>query len=117
MKLFFLCLMALAYVAAGAYHFINPMFYKKIMPPWLPAHHTLIYISGVCEVVLGIMLIPEATRQIGAWGIIVLLIAVFPANIQMMINFWNRNNPYLWIAIARLPLQAVLIWWAWLYTR
>ena len=46
-----------------------------------------------------------------------LLVAIFPANIQMMINFWNKNNPYLWIAIARLPLQILLIWWAWSYTK
>lgn len=117
MKLFFLCLMALGYVIAGIFHFTHPSVYKKIMPLWLPYHHALIYISGVCEIVFGLMLIPEYTRPIGAWLIIAMLVAIFPANIQMMINFWNRNNPYLWIAIARLPLQIVLIWWALAYTK
>jgi len=117
MKLFFLYLMALAYAATGVYHFVNPAFYKKIMPPWLPYPYALIYISGICEMVFGLMLIPDATRQMGAWAIIALLIAIFPANVQMMINFRNRNNPYLWLAIARLPLQGLLIWLAWMFAK
>jgi len=117
MKLIFLYVMALGYVIAGIIHFTHPAFYKKIMPLWLPYHFALIYISGVCEIVFGLLLLPEATRSIGAWLIIALLIAIFPANIQMAINYWNRNNPYLWIAIARLPLQILLIWWAWIYTK
>jgi uncharacterized membrane protein len=60
-------------------------------------------------------LIPDATRSIAAWLIIALLIAIFPANIQMSINFKRKNNPYFWITIVRLPLQLLLIWWAWLY--
>ncbi|OFY99356.1 MAG: DoxX family protein [Bacteroidetes bacterium RIFCSPLOWO2_12_FULL_31_6] len=117
MKLILLCLMALMYVAAGIYHFVNPKLYMKIMPPYLPYHLQLIYISGVIEIVLGILLIPESTRTIAAWLIIALLIAVFPANIQMAINFWQKNSSSLWIAIARLPLQVVLIWLAWLFTK
>jgi uncharacterized membrane protein len=69
------------------------------------------------EIVLAVFLIPAATRVYAAAGIILLLILIFPANIQMMINFYRRHNPYLWITILRLPLQPVLVWWAWLYTH
>lgn len=112
-----LYVMALLYVAAGANHFINPRFYKPIMPPWLPWHMELIYISGACEILFGALLIPAATRIPAAWLIIALLIAVFPANIQMLINFNAVQHKYLWAAWLRLPLQLVLIWWAWIFTR
>ena len=117
MNLFFFYLMALAYVIAGIFHFTNPKAYKKIMPPRLPYPLALIYISGACEIIFGLMLIPESTRHLGAWLIIVLLVAIFPANIQMMLNFRHKQNVYFWISIARLPLQGFLIWWAWLYTK
>jgi uncharacterized membrane protein len=109
--------MALVYVAAGIYHFINPKLYLKIMPHYLPWHLQLVYISGAIEIILGILLIPESTRPTAAWLVIALLIAVFPANIQMAVDFWNKKNPVLWMAILRLPLQPLLIWLAWLYTR
>lgn len=117
MKLVLLYVMSFAYIAAGINHFVAPKFYSRIMPDWLPWHSQLIFISGVCEVVLGILLLPLATRTFAAWGIIILLIAVFPANIQMAVTYWNKQNPYLWMALLRLPLQFVLIWWAWQYTR
>ena len=117
MKIALLYLMALIYIAAGIYHFVNPKLYLKIMPTYLPYHLQLIYLSGVIEIGLGILLIPEGTRSIAAWLIIAMLIAIFPANIQMAVTFWQKNSSSLWIAIARLPLQGVLIWWAWLYTK
>ena len=103
--------MALFYISAGIFHFVRPGFYLAIMPPYLPLHSALIYISGSCEIILGLLLFPAATRSL-AWGIIALLVAVYPANIQMMLNYWHNHNPYLWITIVRLPLQFVLIWWA-----
>lgn len=109
--------MAVLYAAAGINHFINPDFYKKIMPPYLPWHYTLIYISGVCEIVLGALLLPERTRPWAAWGIIALLVAVFPANVQMLLDYQRDQHPYLWIAMLRLPLQLLLIWWAFQYTK
>lgn len=117
MKTIFLYVMAVVYIAAGIYHFANPLFYKKIMPDYLPWHMQLIYISGACEIVLGLLLLPASTSTYAAWGIIALLIAVFPANIQMAINFYQKKHPYLWIALVRLPLQLVLIWWAYIYTK
>lgn len=117
MKLAMLYFMVLIFCAAGIYHFVNPKMYQRIMPAYMPYHIPLIYITGVLEIAFAILLIPESTRPLGAWLLIGLLIAIFPANIQMAINFWQKQNPSLWIAIIRLPLQFVLIWWAWIYTK
>src|ERR1700722_73457 len=114
MKNYLLYLMAVFYVGAGINHFVHPAFYMKIMPLWLPYPLQLMYISGVCEVLCGLLLFPVATRHLGAWLLILLLIAIFPANIHMAINYWQKSNPYLWIAIVRLPVQFVFIWWAWI---
>ena len=117
MRKFSLYSMVVLYTAAGVNHFINPHFYRKIMPPWLGWHNELIIISGVAEILLALLLLFTPTRRIAAWGIIVLLVAVFPANVQMMLNYNKESNPQLWIAIARLPLQLVLIWWAYRVTK
>jgi uncharacterized membrane protein len=103
---------SLFYILAGINHFISPLFYKKIMPTYIPWHITLIYISGLIEIFLGLLLLPLFTRKPAAWGIILLLIAVFPANIFMMTDYLNQHHPKLWITIVRLPLQILLIWWA-----
>ena len=87
------------------------------MPPWLPAHLRLVQISGVIEIMLGALLLVPKSRTMAAWGIIILLIAVFPANIQMLINYERENNSNTWIAVLRLPLQILLIWMAWLFTK
>jgi uncharacterized membrane protein len=117
MKLILLYVMAMLYMAAGIYHFVNPRFYQKIMPTYLPWHIPLVYISGICEIVFALLLIPESTRPMAAWLIIILLITVFPANIQMTVSFWQKQYSGLWIALLRLPLQLVFIWWAWIYTK
>jgi uncharacterized membrane protein len=112
-----LYIMAALYVAAGINHFIHPEFYRKIMPPWLPFHDGLIFISGIFEILFALLLLLPVTRRLAAWGIIALLIAVFPANIQMMLNYQQENNPGLWLAVLRLPLQVLLIWWAYSFTK
>ncbi len=109
--------MIIFYGAAGVNHFINPAFYLKIMPSWLPLHKELVFVSGVFEALFAFLLIFPATRSLGAWGIIALLIAVFPANVQMLLNYIDSHDPKLWIAIVRLPLQLLLIWWAYGFTR
>jgi uncharacterized membrane protein len=108
------------YVLAGINHFRNPDFYLPMMPAYLPAHLELIYVSGVAEILLGVAVLVPRTRRLAAWGIIALLVAVFPANLNMAIydipvggrseglGIWN------WV---RLPMQAVLLAWAWWYTR
>lgn len=110
-------MMAVAYIAAGINHFISAQFYYKIMPPYLPYPYELIYLSGLCESALGILLMFTKTRSFAAWGIVALLIAIFPANIQMLMNYIHENNPRLWVAIVRLPLQLLLIWWAYSFTK
>jgi uncharacterized membrane protein len=109
--------MAALYVLAGANHFWHPRMYQKIVPTYLPSPHTLVLISGICEITFGLLLLPEGTRKLAAWLIIALLIAIFPANIQMTLDYYHRHSPYTWVTMARLPLQLVLIWWAWTFTR
>ncbi len=117
MRRFSLYAMALLYLAAGINHFVNPSFYEKIMPPYLSYHSALIFISGVCEVLFAILLLPPQTRSRAAWLIILMLIAIFPANIQMAIDFYKQESSYLWAAVLRLPLQFILIWWAHTFTK
>jgi uncharacterized membrane protein len=112
-----LYIMSLFYVIAGIMHFVRPEYYTAIMPPYLPWHLGLVYVSGVCESLFGLLLLPRKTRRIAAWLIIALLVAVFPANIQMTINYSNEHNPGLWYTIVRLPVQIFLVWWVWLYTK
>jgi uncharacterized membrane protein len=117
MKKFSLFVMSVFYVGAGVNHFWHPQYYIRIMPFWLPWHNELVLISGICEILFGLLLLFSSTRRLAAWGIILLLLAVFPANIQMMLNYWNESNPQLWISILRLPLQIILIWWAYMFTK
>jgi uncharacterized membrane protein len=112
-----LYIQSLFYIGAGVNHFLHPGGYAAIMPPWLPAPAALVLISGIAEIVLGALLLFPSTRKWAAWGIIILLILVFPANIQMAVNAVNTGQPPLWIAIVRLPVQLLLIYWAWIFTR
>ncbi len=115
----FLWLMAALYVVAGINHFVHPAMYIAIMPSFLPvsSYNGLVVISGVCEILFGLLLLPPPTRRVAAWGIIALLVAVFPANIQMAVNFSREQSPDTWLAYLRLPLQILLIIWAYWYTR
>ena len=108
--------MILFYAGAGINHFIRPDFYLKIMPAWLPLHKELVFISGVAEVLCAVLLLFSKTRRLGAWAVIALLVAVFPANLQMLLDYKRDNNPMLWIAVLRLPIQLLLIWWAYSFT-
>ena len=110
-------LLALLFIAAGSLHFLRPAAYLAIMPPALPAPRTLVYLSGLCEILGGLGLLPRATRVAAAWGIIALLVAVFPANLHMAFNPQLYPKIPTWTLWARLPLQLPLIAWAWLYTR
>lgn len=103
------------YVVAGVNHFIKPKLYEAIMPPYLPAHRFLVYASGIAEVVVGAMVIYEPTRVWGAWGVVALLIAVFPANLYMAQTPEKFKKIPRWALFLRLPIQALLIGWALLY--
>jgi uncharacterized membrane protein len=116
-KLVLKYLLALFFVLAGLNHFRNPDFYVNIMPPYLPWHLFLVYLSGFFEIALGALLLVPRRERIAAWGLIALLVAVFPANIHMAIHaeLYPEYSPIaLW---ARLPLQGVLIAWAYWYNR
>lgn len=117
LKLILKWIFGIAFIFAGANHFINPKFYLKIMPPYLPWHLFLVYLSGVFEIILGIMLLIPKTQKLAAWGLILLLIAVFPANIYMAMNpdKFSGLNPLL--IYLRLPIQFVLIAWAFWFAK
>lgn len=102
------------FVAAGALHFKNPMMYEAIMPPFIPAHRELVLASGLFEMLGGIGAMVPATRKAAGWGLIALLVAVFPANIYMAVDTekFGKLAPA-WALYARLPLQFLLM--AWIY--
>lgn len=106
-----------AFIAAGVNHFLNTPFYVSIIPPYLPWPPVLVYISGLAEIGLGGLLLLERWSAFAGWGLIALLIAVFPANMHMALHseLYPWASPLgLWL---RLPLQGVLIVWAYWYTR
>jgi uncharacterized membrane protein len=109
-------LLALFMVGAGMMHFIKPDFYLNIMPPYLPLHLELVYLSGFFEIALGVLLVIPRLSRFAAWGIIALLIAVFPANIYVYQNQEVLPAPPI-LHFLRLPLQGVFILWAYWHTR
>src|SRR4051812_15051262 len=102
---------AALFVVAGIGHFVATDFYMKMMPSVLPLHRTLVLLSGFCEIVLGILLLIPRCSRLAAWGLIALLIAVFPANIHIYRHqeLFPMPPP---LHLLRLPMQAVLILWA-----
>jgi uncharacterized membrane protein len=109
--------LALFFIGAGINHFVRTGFYLRMMPPYVPLHLAMVQISGVSEIALGVLLLIPQTATVAAWGLIALLVAVFPANLQMALHpetFPEFRPAVLWL---RLPLQAVLIAWAFWYTR
>ncbi|MFW6067607.1 MAG: DoxX family protein [Myxococcota bacterium] len=106
-------------VAIGTTHFLRPEPFVEIVPPFLPAPLTLVYVSGACEILGGLGVLYPATRRIAAWGLIALYVAVFPANIYMAVENVPIGGvqPPPWALWARLPLQLVFIAWAWWFTR
>ena len=116
-----LYLMGPLYVIAGILHFIVPELYAQIIPPFLPAPLALVYLSGVAEIAVGIGVLIPRTRRYAAWATIALLIAIFPANVYMatsmvVVDGIGGGDPSPLIRWGRLPLQGVLILWAYWYT-
>jgi uncharacterized membrane protein len=107
-------LLGALFIAAGANHFVHPVFYQQIVPPSFPSPALLVVISGVAEIAGGIGVLIARTRKAAGIGLVLLLLAVFPANVYM------AQHPELYRDMAsatalyiRLPLQAVLIAWVW----
>jgi uncharacterized membrane protein len=106
-------LAAIFYVVAGALHFIKPVPYLRIMPPYIPWHVAMVRVSGACEILGGLGLLVPATRRAAAWGLIALLIAVFPANLYMAMHPVEAGAASIAPVLrwGRLPLQVLLVWW------
>jgi uncharacterized membrane protein len=104
-------LMSILFILAGLNHFRRPRMYRAIMPSYLPWHNPLVALSGAAEVGLGALaLVPRCQRSAG-WGLIGLLVAVFPANLHMALHSDRYSRIPAWLLWCRLPLQAVLIAW------
>jgi uncharacterized membrane protein len=119
-KRILLWIMAAFYVFGGFNHLMNPDFYLALMPPGLPNPEWLNVLSGLAEIILGVYILEPRTRVLAAWGIIALLIAVFPANIYAAFENVGAGGPGTGPGVAayvRLPFQALFIVWAWWYTR
>lgn len=108
-------LLAAFFIAAGANHFRDPGFYLPLIPAWLPWHQKLVDVSGGAEIIGGIAVLAPATRRAAGWGLIALLIAVFPANVNTAITYARSPERPLveWLLWLRLPVQALLIAWVW----
>ena len=111
-----LALLALFFASAGVLHFVAPAPYERIVPAWLPNAPLLVAVSGAAELAGAIGLLLARWRRPAAWGLITLLVAVFPANVQMLnlaiaAHATPATRAALWF---RLPLQGLIIWWVWI---
>ncbi len=112
--------LGVAFVATGVNHFAMPRAYRQIVPPWTSrwaTAETVVAVSGVAEVAGGLgVLAPRTRRPAGLW-LIALLAAVFPANLHMALHPEEFRRIPRWALYARLPLQPLMMWWAWRATR
>ena len=105
------------FVYFGIDHFINPDFYLSIMPPAFPLHAEAVYISGFFEILGGICVLIPSLRKLAGWGLVALLVSVYPANIYMAINPEAFPEISIGLLYFRLPLQFLFIYWAYSITR
>lgn len=108
-----LVLASASFLFSGILHFLKTSLYLKIMPPYVPWHLGMVRTSGVCEILGALGFLLPATRRLAAWGLVALLIAVFPANLYMATNPLETGTAGISAAIrwGRLPLQLVFIVW------
>lgn len=120
-KRFALLLLAMAFMAAGINHYLQPQLYVSIMPPYLPVHLELVYLSGFFEVLGGVGILFVRLRKIAAIGLLLLVVAVFPANLHMALNPQDfAHVAPAWVWYARLPIQLIIlvwIYWCGLYSQ
>ena len=109
--------LAVFFIYFGIDHFINPDFYLSIMPPAFPLHAEAVYISGFFEILGGICVLIPSLRKLAGWGLIALLVSVYPANIYMAINPEAFPEISIGLLYFRLPLQFLFIYWAYSITR
>ena len=101
------------FTLAGLNHFLNPGAYLGLMPAYLPWHRELILISGAAEMVGGLAILVPSLRILAGWGLIVFLVAVFPANLHAALHGWEGVAIPAWVLWARLPVQGLFIAWVW----
>jgi uncharacterized membrane protein len=106
---------AAIFIVAGLLHLVVPSPYEGIMPPWLPYPRELVLLSGVFQIAGGLGVLHPRTRRAAGWGLILLLLAVWPANVQMLLDARASGAPAAVQALLalRIPLQIPLIWWVW----
>lgn len=109
MRIAILRLLAGFFVLAGANHFMNKGWYLRIMPPWVPYPHGAVFASGAAEMILGAALLHRRTRRGAGWGLAALLLAIFPANLEMALHPERFPAFRPWVLWARLPVQFLLI--------
>jgi uncharacterized membrane protein len=114
--------MSAFYILAGFNHLIHPEFYLAIIPPGLPEPEWINLIAGLAEIVLGVFVLEPRVRVLAAWGIVALLIAIFPANVYVAtanigLPAGEPGTGNAFVNWVRLPIQGVLVAWAFWYTR
>ncbi|SDR65779.1 MauE/DoxX family redox-associated membrane protein [Gramella sp. MAR_2010_147] len=112
-----LYVMAIMYIIAGIFHFIKPKMYMRIMPRYLPAHKMLVYLSGIAEIILGVCLCFPETKDLAVYGIILMLFIFLLVHFYMLSSQKAAAGIPRWLLIVRLPLQLLLIYWAWFYLQ
>jgi len=103
-------LVGIFFIVAGAIHFVSPASYLAMMPPWLPLPGLLVAVSGVAEIAGGLGVLIGRFRRRAAWGLILLLVAVFPANVHVALHGWPGTGFPPWVLWLRLPFQGVFVW-------
>lgn len=111
-KMVLRALLAGAMMTVGVMHFTHEAFFTKIVPAWLPAAKLLVWISGVCEITLGALVLVPKTRRLAGWGLTALYVAVFPANINMCLHPELGGTVPAWALWVRLPIQVLFIAYA-----
>jgi uncharacterized membrane protein len=109
--------MGFFYIVAGINHFVHPVSYIAVLPPYIPQAASMVLISGIAEVLGGIGLLVPRTRSFSAWGLALMLVAFLPVHINMCLHPGVFPTVPLWAIWLRLPLQLPLILWALYYTR
>ena len=112
-----LMVMGIFYILVGISHFTSPIWYVQIVPPSLPYKLELVYISGLFEILFGGMLFFKKTRFLAGWGLILLLIAVYPANIYLAQTNGAAMNTTPLVAWGRLPVQFIFVGLAYLHSK
>jgi uncharacterized membrane protein len=118
MRFLSLVILAAVFIGAGTLHFVQPRMFARIVPPFLPWPMALVYVSGAAEILGGFGVLIPALRPWAGLGLIMLLVAVFPANVYMAVAperaGFGIAPVWLWL---RLPLQVLLLAWVWWATR